>query len=341
MINPDMHNSVWSKLTRVRRAASKTFTGGLTAAFVLVLNLAIAAPAQTPAQTPATGGAPAQATQAQSSRVQTIPFASKLVGKSLPYMVLLPKDYDAPSSKAMRYPVLYLLHGLGGQPSNWFAPRMNLVNAAQDYPVILVALTDDGHWYTDSANVATDKYETYIFDELIPDVQKRFRTVESREGRGVAGLSMGGYGALKLGVKHSEMFAFAGSMSGALSIAAAGETELGGVPFILASVMKTFGPLDSPTRRANDLFKLVRELPAARISALPYLYLDCGTEDMFQLTPVNRQMTDLLIERKIPHEYRELPGDHNMAYWGRQSPELLRVAMATLKSPSMSPSISH
>src|SRR4030095_4148863 len=74
-------------------------------------------------------------------------------------------------------------------------------------------------WYTDSATVASDKYETYILQELIPEVQRRYRTIESRYGRGIAGLSMGGYGALKFGLKHPEMFAFAASMSGALGAA--------------------------------------------------------------------------------------------------------------------------
>ncbi len=318
-------------LTQSRKVAKASLSVALLA---LVLSFASVAPlAQSPTSKPA---ATTQTQQtASSSRVQSIAFESKLIGKTLPYMVLLPKDYDAASARATRYPVLYLLHGLGGQPTNWFAPRMNLVAAAEGYPVILVAVTGNAGWYTDSASVATDKYETSLLEELIPDVQKRFRTIEAREGRGIAGLSMGGYGALKFGIKHPETFAFAGSMSGALNIASAGEAELAAVPLILTSVMKTFGPLDSPTRASNDIFKLVRGLPAARLNALPFLYLDCGTEDLFQLLGANRSLSDLLIERKIPHEYRERPGDHNMAYWGHQSPELLRVATENLKLPTM------
>ncbi|MCA1591475.1 MAG: esterase family protein [Acidobacteria bacterium] len=315
-----------------REGVKKFLLKGLLA---LLLSLSFAAAAR--AQTHATAPVPSAAAQQQpSSRVRTIQFESKLVGRTLPYLVLLPKDYDAPASKALRYPVIYLLHGFGGGPGHWFTPRMNLVQAAEQYPFILVALTDNNHWYTDSASVPADKYETYIFEELIPDVQKRFRAVEAREGRGVAGLSMGGYGALKLGVKHPDVFAFAASMSGALGIATWDEAELH-VPAILASARQTFGPLDGPVRQSNDLFKLVRELPAARVASLPFLYLDCGTEDFFKLLPVNRSMTDLLIERKIPHEYRERPGDHNMAYWGHQSPELLRVAAEKLKLPSPLP----
>jgi enterochelin esterase-like enzyme len=119
------------------------------------------------------------------------------------------------------------------------------------------------------------------------------------------------------------------------------DTALSGFPPILITVKQTFGAANSPTRAANNLFKLVRELPAARIAALPFLYLDCGTEDLFRLLPVNRMMGDLLTERKIPHEYRERPGGHNMAYWGHQAPELLRVAAENLKLPAATTAASH
>jgi putative tributyrin esterase len=88
--------------------------------------------------------------------------------------------------------------------------------------------------------------------------------------------------------------------------------------------METFGPKASPTRADNDLLKLVRELPAQRLGQLPYFYLDCGTED--GLLPFSRGFADLLLERKIPHEYRELPGKHNWEYWDAQVREVLRVA---------------
>jgi len=328
------------RFTHRRMSAQNKPCVGLLALLVS-LTFALAAHAQTsaPAQAPASAPVPSAAAQMppQSSRVQTIQFESKLVGKTLPYMVLLPKEYDAPSAKATRYPVLYLLHGFGGGPANWFTSRMNLVRASESYPFILVAVTGNAGWYTDSASVATDKYETSFIEEVLPDVQRRFRTIEAREGRGVVGLSMGGYGALKFGVKHPEVFAFAGSMSGALNIAELDEAALGRFPPILASVKQTFGPLNSTTRASNDLFKLVREMPAGRVATLPFLYLDCGTEDLFRLLPVNRLMSDLLIERGIPHEYRERPGDHNMAYWGHQTPDLLRVAAENLKLPSATP----
>ena len=179
-------------------------------------------------------------------------------------------------------------------------------------------------WYTDSASVPANKYESYILQELIPDVEKRFRASGERGGRAIAGLSMGGYGALKFGVKHPEMFVFAASMSGALDAASWTEADLKGLDFIWRTLQPVFGAEKSETRAANDLRKLYSELNAQKIAALPYVYVDCGTED--QLLEINRSFADVLTKQKIPHEYRQLPGTHSWTYWDSQVQEVLRIA---------------
>ena len=131
-------------------------------------------------------------------RVETVQFQSKLINAKLPYNVILPVDYE--SSPTTRYPVLYLLHGLTGHYSDWMA-RTNIADYAADYRLIIVMPEGNDSWYTDSATVETDKYESYVLKELIPDVQSRYRTIEARYGRAIAGLSMGGYGAIKFGLK--------------------------------------------------------------------------------------------------------------------------------------------
>jgi S-formylglutathione hydrolase FrmB len=270
----------------------------------------------------------------ENSRLKTIQFTSKLVGKVLPYIVVLPTDYDQPSAKAKRYPVLYLLHGLTGHYDNW-TTRTKLSDYSAQYSMIIVTPEGGDGWYTDSATVLpTDKYETYILDELIPDVQHRYRTVETRTGRSIAGLSMGGYGALKFGVKHPEMFAFAGSLSGALGAASWAESDLRGFEPIWRSLALVFGPSDNPMRSANDLHKLYRDLPAERIPELPYVYLDCGTED--RLLKTNRDLADILVARKIPHEYRQLPGGHSWPYWDAQVQEVLRIAAQKMQPAAVS-----
>jgi putative tributyrin esterase len=256
--------------------------------------------------------------------VQTVQFKSRLINATLPYRVIVPAYYSKPEQEKQRYPVLYLLHGFTGHYDNW-VEKTKLTEYASQYKFIIVTPEGNNGWYTDSASVPADKYESYFLQELIPDVQSRYRTVESREGRAIAGLSMGGYGALKFGVKHPSMFAFAASFSGVLGAAVWSENDLRNFGTELPrSVMQTFGPLGSQTRASNDLMKLLREFPAARLGELPYFYLDCGTEDA--LLPLSRSFADLLLERKIPHEYRELPGSHDWAYWDAQVREVLRIA---------------
>ena len=262
-----------------------------------------------------------------SPRVETVQFHSALVGKILPYNVILPADYRV--STATRYPVLYLLHGWAGHYSDWVT-RTNVAEYAAQYRMIIVTPEGNDGWYTDSASAATDKYESYILRELMPDVQQRYRTIESRYGRGIAGLSMGGYGALKFGLKHPEIFAFAGSFSGVLAAPTWTHDDLKSLASIYDSLRNTFGPDGSETRKSNDIFEMVRRRTGTQLGALPFLYFDCGTDDF--LIAINEQFAALLTEKKIAHEFRELPGDHGWQYWDQQVKELLRVAAEKLKA---------
>ena len=262
----------------------------------------------------------ARAQEGHKVDVETIQFKSELIGQVLPYNALLPVGY-AESNK--RYPVLYLLHGLFGRYDDWVT-RTNLAQYAMNYDVIII--TPEGHdsWYTDSAGTATDKYESYFIRELIPDVDARFRTIKDSRTRGVAGLSMGGYGALKYALKHPEQFAFAASLSGALDPAMRTDDNPGFAWDILRpSINSVFGSRSSQTRMSNDLHQIARGLSASQIASLPYLYFDCGLEDGFLAT--NRELADILLSKKIPHQFRQLPGGHTWAYWDQQVREILRL----------------
>lgn len=262
----------------------------------------------------------------RSARVETVDFHSALVGKSLPYKVILPGDYP---TSARRYPVLYLLHGWTAHYTDW-ATRTNVADYASQYRMIVVMPEGNDGWYSDSATIPTDKYESYILQELIPDVQRRYRTIESRYGRGIAGLSMGGYGALKFGLKSPGTFAFAGSLSGALAATTWTEDDLKAFKGINVSLVAAFGPGDSPQRKANDIFEITRGISPSRAAVLPYFYFDCGTEDFF--LAANEQFAALLTEKKVAHEFRELPGTHSWQYWDQQVRELLKVAAEKLKA---------
>jgi S-formylglutathione hydrolase FrmB len=258
-------------------------------------------------------------------RIETIQFQSKLIDATLPYSVVLPTDYD--TSPTSRYPVLYLLHGLTGHYGDWLS-RTNLADYAAQYRLIVVTPEGNDSWYIDSAGAPSEKYESYILKELIPDVQQRYRTIEARYGRAIAGLSMGGYGAVKFGLKSPATFVFAASMSGAFGVTRWTEQDVGAARW--QTSLKLFGAMGSETRKQNDLFELIKQLPANGASGLPFFYFDTGTEDSPRIYSYNRELSGLMAEKKIPHEYRELPGDHSWGYWDRQVQEVLELAVKSL-----------
>lgn len=309
----------------------------LTRAFLLIaVVFSLSVFALKTATTPASNTLALQENTKDSNKhVEIVSFESKLVGETLPYIVVLPVEYDQRQAQSKRYPVLYLLHGLGGNYDNW-TTRTKLADYVAQYQMIVVTPEGNDGWYTDSAVVPRNKYETYFLEELIPDVQRRYRTIETRAGRGIAGLSMGGYGSLKFGVKHPEMFAFAGSMSGALDVASWKEADMkGGLEFIWKSMAPIFGNENTPMRKANDVMALYRDWPVERIKDLPYVYVDCGTQD--PLFSSNRAFSEILLSRKIPHEYRQLPGTHGWTYWDAQVQQVLQVASQKLSVPQKTP----
>jgi S-formylglutathione hydrolase FrmB len=132
-------------------------------------------------------------------------------------------------------------------------------------------------------------------------------------------------------LKYPDRFVFAASMSGAFGVTRYTENEMGGSNW--GPFLKTFGPVGSETRKANDVFEIARGLSATRVASLPYFYFDCGTEDAAQHFKPNRELSELFLDKKIAHEYRELPGNHSWAYWDQQVQEVLKIAARHLRAP--------
>jgi putative tributyrin esterase len=253
---------------------------------------------------------------------QDLKLNSKLMTREMPYRIILPKNYAA--SKTEKFAVLYLIHGLTGHFNDW-ADKTKLKDYAANYNYIIVMPEGDNGWYSDSATVANDKYESYIVQELLPEIDKNYRTLGDRQHRAIAGLSMGGYGSLKFGLKFPEKFVVVGSFSGALGAASWSDKTLGnGWKVLTDSIMGVYGAEGSQTRADNDIYKMLREISPEKVKTLPYIYLDCGTED--GLITQNRDFSALLVEKKIPHEFRELPGKHDWIFWDSQVQEFLRLS---------------
>ena len=251
---------------------------------------------------------------------------SKLMARAMPYRVIYPGDYF--SRRKRYYPVIYLLHGLSGHFDNW-TNKTKLTDYAKNYGVLIVMPEGENGWYTDGISSGNDRYESYIIRELIPEIDKKFRTVTDRKHRFIGGLSMGGYGSIKFGLKYPQMFALVGSFSGALGAADWTEKEIGTKGAIAESILKVYGAAGTQTRKENDIFQMIRDLTDEQRKNLPYFYLGCGTEDF--LIQNNLDFVKLLREKKVPHEFRELPGQHDWVFWDAQIQEFLRLSEKFLK----------
>jgi putative tributyrin esterase len=259
----------------------------------------------------------------QAARVQVTNcvFRSAALGRDMHYRVLLPRAYG----RGGRFPVLYLLHGLYGDYQNWDT-KTGLEKYARNLRMLIVMPDADDSWYTNSANIPNDRFEDYIANDLVSEIDRKYRTLRDRQARAVAGLSMGGYGALKFALKYPELFAFAGSLSGAFNAAQNLDTLR---PEFRIKLLEVFGPDGSRTRAENGVFTLLDHIQ----SPYPYLYLACGTADSFLET--NRALVRELSSRHIPYEYHETPGDHSWEYWDRNLSPLLQTASGALRQPSL------
>lgn len=245
---------------------------------------------------------------------------SALIRREIPFRVILPETYN---NSRRRYPVLYLLHGLFGCCDNWLQ-LTRLTEYALNKELIIVLPEGGDNWYTDSAAVEEDKFESYFIEELIPTIDALYRTIRKREKRAVVGLSMGGYGALKFVCKRPDLFVFCGSMSGAFDAPRQTDNNPNiGWEDLRPSILKVFGDEHSRTRAENDLFQIIGQIPAENIARLPYFYIDCGLEDDF--LEVNRELAKLLNERKVSFEYHEVPGGHDWEYWDKEIKLLLPI----------------
>lgn len=251
-------------------------------------------------------------------RVQDGAFHSAALDRDMKYRVLLPCFYQSGSG---RFPVLYLLHGLYGDYLNWDT-RTNLERYAQRYELIVVMPDAGDSWYTNSATDSKDKFEDYIAKDLVAEIDGKFRALRSRHTRAIAGISMGGYGALKIALRYHDDFAFGGSLSGALGAA----QDLGDKkPLFRDQLLKVFGPPGSEVRADNNVFSMLR---SAGAKDLPYFYLACGSADDF--LQVNRDFATQLASRGVPYEYHETAGGHAWDYWDRSAQDLLRAAAGVI-----------
>ncbi|SEJ48055.1 S-formylglutathione hydrolase FrmB [Dyadobacter sp. SG02] len=237
--------------------------------------------------------------QVQAAQVDTVEVNSAVMKKNLKVVVVRPAGYNT----GKEFPVVYLLHGYSGNHANWVTKAPAIQQAADQYNMIIVC-PDGGFssWYWDSPVDPQSQFETYVSKELVAYVDKNYKSIKDRKGRGITGLSMGGHGALYLALKHQDVYGTAGSMSGGVDIR----------PFPnnwdMAKRLGTYA--EQPERwEKNTVINMLHLLTPNSLS----LIIDCGTEDFFY--GVNENLHKELEYRKIPHDYISRPGAHNWPYW--------------------------
>lgn len=247
-----------------------------------------------------------------------VTFHSAALNRDMPYRAIVPANI-APNQKL---PVVYLLHGSGGGFRDW----SNYADVAgyAEHGLILVMPEGNSSYYTNSADRPQDRYEDYIVHDLIADVEQRLPAAVGRAHRAIVGVSMGGFGAVVLALKHPDLFVFAGGMSSALDVPSR--------PFSIKRVgqyrqhSSIFGPWGSQGRRASDPFVLVRSADPAH--AL-YLFLTCGDQE--GLLPTNRRFSAMLQARHFSYEFHTMPGGHDWNQWNGDLPDLMKSLITHLK----------
>lgn len=231
--------------------------------------------------------------------VDTIETTSNVMKKKIKAVVILPETYN--SIKAL--PVVYLLHGAGGSYAAWVNSVPALKGIADDYKLIIVCA--DGNvtsWYFDAPGKPEWQYETYISKELVGWIDSHYKTIANRNARAIAGLSMGGHGALYLALKHQDVFAAAGSMSGGVDLR----------PFPNNWNIKERLGSYSQNPEVWEKNSVTNMLYLAEPGKLA-LIIDCGTDDFFY--KINCELHDKMLMRNIEHNFITRPGAHNWAYW--------------------------
>lgn len=264
------------------------------------------------------------------ARVDTLDVPSAAMQKNYKAAVVLPDSYF--SSKSA-YPVLYLLHGGGGQFSDWLkqTPDKSLLHRLADQYNLIIVLPEGERLggYIDSPVQKDNLFETYIAREVPEKIDKTYRTVKSRDGRVITGLSMGGHGALLLASRHPDTYCAAGSMSGALDLDPANwriSSEF--LEQIRPGFERILGPFNSSPNHyaANSVVNMVSQM---KENGLPMI-IDCGVDD-FLIEP-NRELHRRLVYEKVPHIYTEKPGGHSWDYWEDSLPYHVLFFSEVLKS---------
>jgi len=249
---------------------------------------------------------------------ESLEFKSEKLNYPVKYSVYLPSDYE---TSHRSYPVVYLLHGFSDDETGWIqfgevGSIADRVIENGDFPPAIIVMPDSKvTWYCNAAD-GHDPWQDMFIDEFIPYIEKTYRIRQKKEFRAIAGLSMGGFGALQISMRHPDMF----STCLALSSGTFTDEEIKTMPDERYSMFfgNIFGPDLKGEKRVNNNWKaysplhLIETVPAEKLKTIRF-YIDCGDDDFLYKgnSTLHIKMRDL----GIPHEYRVRDGSHSWGYW--------------------------
>lgn len=230
-----------------------------------------------------------------------VTFRSAALGRDMNLRVISPLQ-----SPRQKLPVIYLLHGGRGGYRDW--SNYSDIASFAESEWLLVMPEGESSYYTNAVDPPQNRFEDYIIHDLITDVEARFPAATGRSNRAIAGVSMGGFGAVKIALRHPDLFVFAAGLSSAIDVPRRA--------FSLKRLHQSrhynaiFGPAGSQSRRDNDPVVLVR---TTNPETAPYLFLACGEQE--GLLPANRAFATLLEQRHFHYEFHTIRGAHDWNQW--------------------------
>jgi len=241
--------------------------------------------------------------------LRDITFRSAALGRDMQYRVI------STLQPAQNLPAVYLLHGGGGGFRDW--SNYSDVAGFAESGLFLVMPEGESSYYTNAVDPPQDRFEDYITHDLINDVEGRFPVAGGRANRAIIGVSMGGFGAVKIALRHPELFIFAGGISSAIDVP---RRDFSWKRLHQSRHYESiFGPSGSQARRDNDPFVLAR---STNPQNAPYFFLTCGEQE--GLLPANREFAALLGQRHFRYEFHTVRGGHDWNQWNAWLPTVFR-----------------
>jgi S-formylglutathione hydrolase FrmB len=276
------------------------------------------------------------------SRIDCNALNSQILKQVVHYCVYLPSGYDTGATQhpARRYPVLYLLHGLGDNEGTLFNSGGwtlldDLRNQHKMGDFLIVSPEGRRSFYINSADGSV-RYNDFFLQEFLPHIERTYHILPGRSARAISGISMGGYGALRFAFEHPELFSAVSAQSAALITESPQELDRAsrtGAP-LAAVLAPVFGkPIDVPHWSQNSPFTLAKKNAVALRKVA--IYFNCGQDDNYGFEKGAAALHDELRKEGVTHQYHAYAGDHSLTYFLSHFAEVMEFhsrAFGLLKS---------